>query len=558
MGNRIAWPCQCSDLSEKVYREEIERYLGDGVKERRLGAWQVLINLVGQGVAWVEAMAEEHWPQEPYAALDILTVTEEVDGGEWHLGRWLEVIPQVRPASLQQVRFDFQEGPVVIRTYHGIYPTWLEPLLDTQYRMRGDIALHLEGVDGSGLRFSLQGPISSDIRLSDLAEMPNPCWEWRWLAEVEQFRREPSKKGLAELLEHASSQDNSDWWNRFGHFTSQLPWPLMACLEASQDRGALQTLAADAAAGKLGDSPDWVAGERRWLEQGLTEADFLYVPDSGLPFDRRIAEIGFLFSHGWFYPEEGRVVSVFKGLLNIWRRLPASSTRARIAVDLVFLLSIAGEQRLQCPDLVPGELHKILDDRGEHSWMETNVLGALPDVFWTDSEGISALDALGGMRFLSVRPRFQETVENFADIGHRLESLLIGFPTRGGILRLLASLCVAGYRPQLPTLHIDLTTFENLYYRTAALLLFMAQKRWTAEEATSLGTETVNLAVQQPEVIEQVLRLLRSQEMSGWPVETFLVALSSGLSSQNWRAKQEVTQALVEAQRQHLSGLANV
>lgn len=86
----------------------------------------------------------------------------------------------------------------------------------------------------------------------------------------------------------------------------------------------------------------------------------------------------------------------------------------------------------------------------------------------------------------------------------------------------------------------------------------MAQKKWTAEEAASLGAETADLAVQQPEVVEQALRLLRSQEMSGRPVETFLVALYSGLSAHNWQARQEVTQSLVEAQRQHLSGLANV
>ena len=130
---------------------------------------------------------------------------------------------------------------------------------------------------------------------------------------MEEFCANRSKESLAKLLNDLAGQKvEAPRW--------RFPWPLEACVETSRrEFVSLSVLASHAAAGALGDAEDWEAAEECWRTVGVSEADYLYVPEGGLPFDRRIAETGYPFGAGASIFTEGSALrSVLGSLLKDW------------------------------------------------------------------------------------------------------------------------------------------------------------------------------------------------------------------------------------------------
>jgi hypothetical protein len=117
------------------------------------------------------------------------------------------------------------------------------------------------------------------------------------LRAVAVFSREPTALELSEQLEAIAREvPVSDWRT----LASISPWPLSMPLACHEDAEQLLKTAQLAREGRMGTGDSWSAAERRWLQRGVTVADFSHVPEEGACFDADIATVGFpLGPVGW-------------------------------------------------------------------------------------------------------------------------------------------------------------------------------------------------------------------------------------------------------------------
>jgi hypothetical protein len=180
------------------------------------------------------------------------------------------------------------------------------------------------------------------------------------------------------------------------------------------------------------------------------------------------------------------------------------------------------------------------------------MLLALPDGFWTENDGVAAIDALGRSSNVDA---LNVNGGPLDQLGSRLESLADEQPTRAGILNLLATACAEGYHPTRADLHPDPNAHTVSRYQAAALLVRLAQGGWPENEATKLAQHlgVLHPAGTESRLVGNALAILKHQEMTGPAVETFLSTLYAALPATNWEARRQILNAMQTQQRRHLS-----
>lgn len=101
----------------------------------------------------------------------------------------------------------------------------------------------------------------------------------------EHFLVAPSSMALAELLRHEAEawrQETTGWESQ--------PWIVNHCLLLAETPDELDEIAERVRAGEFGDTEDWRAAERRWIDQGITPQDVIHWRRYGL--DAAIGTIG--------------------------------------------------------------------------------------------------------------------------------------------------------------------------------------------------------------------------------------------------------------------------
>ena len=105
---------------------------------------------------------------------------------------------------------------------------------------------------------------------------------------------------------------------------------------------------------------------------------------------------------------------------------------------------------------------------------------AFPKSSWDNPDGVAVLNAVGRLPRYWYGPT-SLPLSGLAELGAWLENLLLQSPTRRGLLRLLAALCVNGYTPRVTGLGVAAGSFDDPGERTAAILVRLAQGRWTPD-----------------------------------------------------------------------------
>ncbi|VFM96040.1 MAG: hypothetical protein BECKG1743D_GA0114223_101102 [Candidatus Kentron sp. G] len=545
--SRLAY--QYRPALEAVFREELQRHLGNQWLERQFGAWQTLVELIGrEEIPWAPGMADAHWPKEPELGLRILKAAAEIDRpSDWLVGRLAELIPKVTPGEI---------GDLLIKRRWS----W-ENLPES--RGRGMIRAAKELLfSGSILRVTIDNlegislfPVP--LHAGESSEKADPApfsgrWEWRWLFAAEQFEHRPSREGLAALLADFANHHVEDIARQFGGTLSNLAWPLGACIRAAQEGEALGRLARAAEEGKLGDENDWLTAQRRWEESGLTERDLRYESKEGLPFDDRVGEVGFPFLVAAPISLTAKIEPLFE-LRRIRYSLASPIARGHVADTILSVLGILGAGGNVWQAISGADLLGLARD-AEPQWLQLDLLQSLPKRVWDGEEGRRAIELLG--RYKRIFHSWWITSRT----GQRLERLLRECPQPCGILRLLAAACARGYRLKTKAPILAPAGCEEARYRGAALVIRIAQGILASGEIEpgEVARELAELSQAAPgeRLVYDALSVIRKQGLSGPGVERFLVALLQALPERGWRGRAEVLYAMEIQQRRHVSRLS--
>jgi len=524
---------------EDLYREEIRRRLADGETARRLGAWRVLLSLIGRGYNWARSLAEGQVPQNAEDALIIFQAGDDLQTGNWLDARWYRAVPELLPWQVNRLTLMGNPGGWVTKAT----PAWARSRI--MFRS-GENPIYCR-LNGPPETYSLSLNSVRTHRRPARVVPSGARREWHWLADAQNFASAPSKKALERILSNLADADLDDDALSSAARSKSLAWPLAACLTALTQGAALQTLIAAVHGGRLGDRSDWEQAELRWEVSGVTIADLSYKPDGGLPFDSFIAYQGFPFIDNTFDYDTELAVTNLGALMNLWRNATAEHSQW-IARVLLFQAGLMCGSEVTWDDLDPIEFRRLIFD-AKGSSVPLNVLFILPDAYWTDDDGVEALKTLGEIGNLD----FIDGLGEFEQAGPRLEALAVDHPASGGILRLLAAACRYGYRPSRRDLHPNPDAHAESRYQGAALLVQLALGDWDEVDASVLTRRLLDLQEQEPETLRSALGILADQQRADRPKERMLTALYEALPAADWRGRCNAMAVMQTQQRRRLS-----
>ncbi len=418
---------------------------------------------------------------------------------------------------------------------------------------RRELKIRIEDIDTDAFNLTLNTIFEDGNKqnLGDLLSIPDSRREWSWLVQTLNFRlgSDCSKEYLAKLLLEFASWTLEEQQS-LGKIRSSLPWPILACIEMAPDSNALCLLADAALKGKLGDRGDWQLAEDRWKTLGVTAADFYYIPEDGLPFDRQIAQKNypFILSGASVTHKDCNHITVQK-LFEIWRSLGPSLAKKKVAYYVLFVLSISGEKGDIWEYLPITDMEKLVADRHQPHLYWT-LLASLPDHFWEEAEAIKVLQALGESSLIVYgRPKKMSFIT-------KLELLVAQNPEDGRLLRLLSIACLIGYQPST-LVNSNPDSFNDVIYQAAALIIKVAQADWLENDKIQLAEKLIALGKLTNQTIETTLEIIETHKMTGRSVELLLTKLYLLLPYTDWEIRRDILLAIQE-QQGHRLGDVNV
>jgi hypothetical protein len=302
-------------------------------------------------------------------------------------------------------------------------------------------------------------PEHSSAEVLDLiAEAKPHNAEWAPNLLCRAFLLNPSSATLADSIEKLVTSPT--YVHKRAHFYG-LPWQLSSIINDADSKEEALIIAQRARDGKLGDTQDWVAAEKRWAEHGCTPADFQVFSDEDWPFTAEIAVRGIqpFASFSTSYAKTAND-STARGLLEAFI---TTSRRARPGVASAFLFSRECTRNRDAAFAVA--VPTLLDIVNACEWKieGSSVLMALePELDWLAN--VSELDAIGKRLTLIRRLPFMEekvlTDADFSTILANTKLLATIKPVKEGIIRMLAAVLVM-YRERVEEVALPIP-FEAL------------------------------------------------------------------------------------------------
>lgn len=520
-----------------IFREEIEKRLAQHLLERRLGAWQTLLQLLCRNVDWAQDLAERAWPEEAATALQIAaaTVSNPENASVWLAQCWFAAIPHLPPG---EVDWDVCKKGRLADLAGDYPPPWLRALAATP--LDNDVGIRIDGIHEDFHLTLYEFRDAEDFTALEEPATDAAHWAWGWLVAARNFSHHPSKEGLAALLERWQAATADEVEPVLGVFGQTCPWPLRACLTVVRDGVALSDIIVAVRCGDLGDGPDWMMAQQRWREHGINRGDLVYQPEAGLPFDLRIFELGFPFpgSNARYALGDHRL-EIIEALYALWDGLPVSPAKKSLAGNLLFVLGVADERSISWNALTVSRLRDLFDSAQTEA-VYVDLLRTIPEAFWQETNAATELARLGDCALFWSELAW----ENSDD---KLDRLTLHYPKQGGLWRLLAIKCITGYRPTLAGLATDMAAFTEPRHRAAVLIVRLAQGYRDSTMAAALAELNANT-----QAVEQALAVLK-REGDGEENAAFWLKLLDSLPADAWQARRDIVEAIRQQQRHRLS-----
>ncbi len=262
---------------DAVYKEEIERQLGDANAQGRAAAWLCVVQLGSAGVKWAEGLLEGATSTEDRAAIVEACATAQFsDRIRSVIRRSVAVVAPTTQRRRQALK-QLSKG-----NFLGTAP-WVDAV-------KGIVE---PNVSGSGSVLTQDGnrvltfgfmPIRPNW-IHGLRTLENAGDEWRPYLRLADFMTAPSANTLANVLTAIADRLPER------PLLTCLPWPVKACLDACETREDLLKLAEAVLGGKLGDQVNWLAAEKRWAA-GVTISEMFGRLSDRRPFDPLLATHG--------------------------------------------------------------------------------------------------------------------------------------------------------------------------------------------------------------------------------------------------------------------------
>ena len=532
-----------------TFQTAIENRLADSIRERRLGAWRVLLQLEYDGEKWAQDLAARAWPDNAEEGIEIIRAYDAINFSNWLVQKLLDVIPNASPIKIDNVLERDWTMPIRLELKKNIICDFI-----TQFKKQRKINVIIEGV---GTFFNLKVNAIAEApnsNLSNLLYLLEARKEWKWLISTLNFglNHDYSKESLAKLLlEYASW--NQEEREAIGDIVNRLPWPILACIKTTAESNKLKQLAEDVKRGDLGDRDDWINAQNRWQKQGLTLSDFQYVSQRDLPFDNQIANHGFPFTLSastiTYYEDESELIPI--QLFNLWQSLSTSLAKKKVAKHLLHVLSYAASNNVVWEALKIDDLKSLVTDM-DSEYLRWSLLGVLPSSFWDAPEFVQTLEKLGAYSLIT----YQKPDKDF-DFNPKLELLVSQYPNSNELLRLLSIACLTGHRPS-PEIKIDFDKFPDPKYRRAPLIIKFAQATWNESEIIQLAEALPQLDELNNGAIESVLAIIALQKLSGRQIDLFLNKLFTILPYDKVDSRQKVLQAMLDQQRHRCADITKL
>ena len=562
---RLADVCE-ADL-DGLFQEELQKRLTRPRISEALGAWAMLLALVGRGIPWAQQTAETHWPPGASEQSDILSGPTVGRAGQWVLPRIDACVLSTAPRNSWSFVHSLTEREGVEFDPRTLLPPRTSlPWLDVALWLRGfyqtdrpSAPVRLPGSADSSFELSFV-PLANMDRFREgpyrLLEAANP--QWVVFVETLRFIRDPSKVILAESFDRLASEELTTW-DRV--LIRRLPWVVCALVESCRTPDELSVTATRLRRGDLGDTPDWIEAERRWRTTGLTAQDFSHVTDDRWPFDGDIATKGFPFaSTGWNYTGSVRSCGAMLRLYETLR----NSCRLRAAVASWIFWFLGIEPRGQVFERLGLDVLTLLFEECSEKFASLDFVWAVARAHGGDPPWVDFLDTLGRrckfLRHFRERPTHQ--------LDEVLDEILQGHPDRGGIVRLMAEAVFEGQRwstPRATRQHslalretlVDDRRFDDPSVKEAAIVVQLARVALTVEAANRLADVVCDLHASDRSgtVVDRAVRALATRDGSNDATDQFLLKIWGTLATDDSDARDDVLDGLNDSLSRRTSGL---
>ena len=473
------------DVLEAVYRRELELYIGQADTTRTLGAWPLLIQLIGKDISWAAELAESHWPHGEAQLPLFQRVVPAVGDVSWLRNKLREFVPTVSPSRIADVlrsdrvrdASDFLDALSCLIGLHSQFFT---------------IPLKTSQQDTSGCEIGIVSihPDTREMRsfYQKVAGMPRSHPDWLPLILANKFLSTPDQETLAKVLDECA---DGGWKPSGKTYPFPLPWPLADCLHIIQSPEDLRRLAQQVEKGALGNTADWAALEKRWMTDGINLDNLVSRTEEPLTGDRLVGSfmpvgIPRCTMSIKEYPE-----LFVKTLFAIAQQIRPGEFREAV---VWFLCGMCSSTRNIIEYINPSEFRTLLERDLSQLWWFENFVG-YPDKPELVTSWLEFFDWLGRSDALSSHYRREEddTWPNTFQ-----EAFIKGISQHEqpqvGLLRLLGRLASVGYAfTMIPSEMLNLDSFSEPRFKLAALLVRLTQPNLTPDEAKWLADKATEL-----------------------------------------------------------------
>ena len=510
-----------------TFHDEIQLRLAGTGSIRSTGAWNCLLQLIANGLPWANALANEHWPHDLNEQIAILQAVAEPMRNTWAADKILSILPYA-PVDTFRDQFQFAR----VRDFgpgRDLTPTEDAVVSALRFDMR-PAGAEIDAL-GTGVSY---GPLirangSNNVSLQQFRDIEgwHPSWNlYKWTAR---FLETPSNESLSLAL--ASIADDFDFGANKNAKSAwfMVPWPILACLASCENRSELLETAEKAARGELGDYGDWLAAENRWLNTGIILDDLLGMPDSRLPFDPEIAEIGFPTTlstlAAMIVPERSK--TKLEDLANIFAGLPEGRTRTFVAglinwmlFGQFFTFRLGGA--LELPQIDAVALQSIYQEVPDDSPVPLQVLVNLVGASNHDVAAFFESIETKNFAFETYGTGDGRLTEQSLGI---LKRAYVGFGEPASLLPILGHLAERGYSVGQDIGVKDPLSFESSSERLAAFMIMLSRADWEKDHTKRLMQAAQEFGVLSKENFGRVVNTLENRRSSGDQFDDLIVAL---------------------------------
>ena len=539
---------------EDIYHPELELRLAGSQLTRTIGAWDCLIRLISAQVPWAVQLAQKYWPSEQSDRLFILQNLAEPTRNAWIMDKVLTLLPAISAEQASAIL-----GPETRRQWsegHTLEADLGNAISIAQSRMgRLD---RLVRVLNSGVSY---GPIMRVSRndndvVYDLAEVEQWHPSWRIYKYGTHFLEAPSKESLAETLRSIGTVVQSTGYAPTTFREVDMPWPVLACLNACSSGEELFDLADRSLVGELGDVEDWTAAEKRWIEQGITRNDLLSMSDNRLPFDGKMKDRGF--------PTAIQPLAAFIGgvtlkrdvsaVVNLFSKLRQGATRTFVAKTINFAMlahqfDAETSQEKALPPIDLRTLEAIYRDVPSGSPVSLDVVVRLIGESLEDVSKFFDMIKDKDFRFNMNRTSGRPIIESVRMLRRAYDNI-------DGDSALLPVLAVVAENGYLANQYVEIKNPAELRTREeklAAFIIQLSQESWQENRIEQLVASAERIGGLSSDDVNRIVSTLMQSKPVGEHGERFVVALKELLPSEEYAAHKRYVDLLENILRRRTS-----